>query len=214
MISLSKNGVSMARSEKKEKAINEPKQKRSIETRNKILDVGSMLILQKGYHNVTTDDIAKAAGLSTGIVYHYFKDKKDILLVALDNRANAMYQGFTEKYAESTPTDFDEFLNAVFDFLLNYHKKFWVIHEELESLYHSDAEIAATIDAFWQKTYLSITALYIKKYGKPEHAAEKTRIALDLIEDYCHACMNPVIEELDQDYMRKAVIAIVKNLLS
>lgn len=214
MIRKPKNGVSMARSEKKEKAINEPKQKRSIETRNKILEVGSMLILQKGYHNVTTDDIAKAAGLSTGIVYHYFKDKKDILLVALDNRANAMYQGFTEKYAESTPTDFDEFLNAVFDFLLNYHKKFWVIHEELESLYHSDAEIATKIDAFWQKTYLSITALYIKKCGKPEHAAEKTRIALDLIEDYCHACMNPVIEELDQDYMRKAVIAIVKNLLS
>ena len=219
-VNMAKNRVNMAKSEKmgkneiKEKTVNEPKQKRSIETRNKILEVGSMLILQKGYHNVTSDDIARAAGLSTGIVYHYFKDKKDILLVALDQRANAMYQGFTEKYAQASLTDLDEFFNAIFDFLLDYHKKFWIIHEELESLYHSDAEIAAKIDAFWQKTYLSITALYVKKSGKPEHAAEKTRIAIDLIEDYCHACMNPVVEGLDQDYMRKVVISIIKSLLS
>ncbi|MBQ9490337.1 MAG: TetR/AcrR family transcriptional regulator, partial [Lachnospiraceae bacterium] len=114
-VNMAKNRVNMAKSEKmgkneiKEKTVNEPKQKRSIETRNKILEVGSMLILQKGYHNVTTDDIARAAGLSTGIVYHYFKDKKDILLVALDQRANAMYQGFTEKYAQASLTDLDEF---------------------------------------------------------------------------------------------------------
>ena len=48
-----------------------PKQKRSIETRLKILSVGGDLILQKGYHNITADDIAKAAGLSTGIQQHY-----------------------------------------------------------------------------------------------------------------------------------------------
>ena len=199
---------------KKEKKVNEPKQKRSIETRNKILEVGSMLMLQKGYHNVTTDDVAKAAGLSTGIVYHYFKDKKDILLVALELRANAMFENFTTKYAQATLVDFDSFLNSIFDFLIDYHKKFWIIHEELESLCHSDAEIAATIDGFWQKTYLAITEIYVQKSGKPEHAAEKVRIALDLIEDYCHACMHPVVETLDQEYLRKAVVALVKNLLT
>ena len=158
---------------KKEKKVNEPKQKRSIETRNKILEVGSMLMLQKGYHNVTTDDVAQA------------------------------------------PTvDFEVFLNSLFDFLMDYHKKFWIIHEELESLYHSDAEIAATIDDYWQKTYRAITEIYVQKSGKPEHAAEKVRIALDLIEDYCHACMHPIVETLDQDYLRQSVISLVKNLLT
>lgn len=199
---------------KKEKKVNEPKQKRSIETRNKILEVGSMLMLQKGYHNVTTDDVAKAAGLSTGIVYHYFKDKKDILLVALELRANAMFEGFAGKYAQAPTVDFEVFLNSLFDFLIDYHKKFWIIHEELESLYHSDTEIAATIDDYWQKTYRAITEIYIQKGGKPEHAAEKVRIALDLIEDYCHACMHPIVETLDQDYLRQSVISLVKNLLT
>ena len=39
------------------------------------------------YNNNSTDrtaEIAKEAGVSTGIVYHYFKDKKAILLAAVD----------------------------------------------------------------------------------------------------------------------------------
>ena len=204
----------MAKSTKQDKPVNEPKQKRSIETRNKILEVGSMLMLSKGYHNVTTDDIAKAAGLSTGIVYHYFKDKKDILLIALDQRANALYEGFTEKFAAVTEGNFDDFFDTLFDFLLNYHKQTWVIHEELEGLYHSDSEIAATIDAFWKKSYASIAEIYAKKSGKPEHALEKTRMAIDIIEDFCHACMNPIVEHLDQDFMRQEAITIIKSLLT
>ena len=204
----------MAKSTKREKSVNEPKQKRSIETRNKILEVGSMLMLKEGYHNVTTDDIAKAAGLSTGIVYHYFKDKKDILLIALDQRADALYEGFTEKFAATTEGNFEAFLNTLFDFLLEYHKQTWVIHEELEGLYHSDPEIAATTDKFWKKAYASIAEIYAKKSGKPEHALEKTRMAIDIIEDFCHACMNPIVDHLDQDFMRQEIISIVKSLLT
>lgn len=37
----------------------------------------------KGYHNTTVDEIAKGAGLSTGIAYRYFKNKKELLLAAL-----------------------------------------------------------------------------------------------------------------------------------
>ena len=161
-----------------------------------------------------TDDIAKAAGLSTGIVYHYFKDKKDILLIALDQRADALYEGFTEKFAATTEGNFEAFLNTLFDFLLEYHKQAWVIHEELEGLYHSDPEIAATTNKFWEKAYVSIAEIYAKKSGKPEHALEKTRMALDVIEDYCHACMNPIIESLDQDFMRQEAITIIKSLLT
>lgn len=204
----------MTKNVRREKSVNEPKQKRSIETRNKILEVGSMLILKEGYHNVTTDDIAKAAGLSTGIVYHYFKDKKDILLVAMDQHADALYEGFTERFAAATEGTFEDFLNTLFDYLLEYHRKAWVIHEELEGLYHSDAEIAATADKFWKKAYTSIAEIYAKKSGKPEHALEKTRLAIDVIEDFCHACMNPIVDSLDEEYMRHAAITIIKSLLS
>ena len=34
----------------------------------------------KGYYNISTPDIAKEANVSTGIIYQYFNDKKDIFI--------------------------------------------------------------------------------------------------------------------------------------
>ena len=47
----------------------EPQQKRSIEKKNRIIEIGFRLMCEKGYQNTTTADIAKAAGDSTGIIY-------------------------------------------------------------------------------------------------------------------------------------------------
>ena len=43
------------------------------------LHTGHILFCEKGYYRTNTAEIAKAAGVSTGIVYSYFHDKKDIL---------------------------------------------------------------------------------------------------------------------------------------
>ena len=63
--------------------IREPKQKRAIEKKEKIIDAGFKLICKNGYHNTNTKEIAEYAGVSTGIVYQYFKDKHDIFMDAL-----------------------------------------------------------------------------------------------------------------------------------
>ena len=64
--------------------IREPKQKRAIEKKEKIIDAGFELICKNGYYNTNTAEIAKKAGVSTGIVYQYFKDKYDIFLEGLE----------------------------------------------------------------------------------------------------------------------------------
>jgi AcrR family transcriptional regulator len=38
---------------------------------------------QKGYYDFTIKDIAREAGLSTGLVHYYFKNKEDLLLTLL-----------------------------------------------------------------------------------------------------------------------------------
>lgn len=58
----------------------EPQQKRSIEKKNRIIETGFRLMCENGYQKTTTADIAKAAGVSTGIIYSYFKDKRDIFI--------------------------------------------------------------------------------------------------------------------------------------
>ena len=57
-----------------------PSQKRSIEKRNRIIKMGFELMCEEGYYQTTTTDIAKYAGVSTGIIYQYFNDKKEIFI--------------------------------------------------------------------------------------------------------------------------------------
>ena len=63
--------------------IREPIKTTSIEKKQKIIDAGLKLFSEKGYYKTNTAKIAKAAGVSTGIVYQYFNDKKDILIYAV-----------------------------------------------------------------------------------------------------------------------------------
>ena len=79
-------GIHMVKSD-----IHEPKQKRSIEKKEKIIHAGFELICQKGYYNTNTAEIAKVAGVSTGIVYQYFKDKHDILIEGIRLYANSLF---------------------------------------------------------------------------------------------------------------------------
>ena len=57
-----------------------PKQKRSIEKKEAIIKASYTLFCERGYYKTNTAEIAKMAGVSTGIVYSYFQDKKDILV--------------------------------------------------------------------------------------------------------------------------------------
>ena len=54
------------------KEIREPRQERSIEKKNKIIRAGYELFSEVGYYNTNTAEIARRAGVSTGIVYGYF----------------------------------------------------------------------------------------------------------------------------------------------
>lgn len=60
----------------KEKEIRVPKQKRSIEKKNTLKQTALELFAEKGYHNVTSNEIAKCSGISIGTFYSYFTDKK------------------------------------------------------------------------------------------------------------------------------------------
>ena len=51
--------------------------------RNKIIKISRRLFLEQGYENTTVRQVLKKASLSTGSLYHFFKNKEEILLFAL-----------------------------------------------------------------------------------------------------------------------------------
>lgn len=68
--------------------IREPIKKSSIEKKEKIIKKGFELMCDKGYHNVSCVDIAKYVSVSTGIIYQYFKDKRDIFIAGTKEYVN------------------------------------------------------------------------------------------------------------------------------
>jgi AcrR family transcriptional regulator len=51
--------------------------------RNKIIKISRRLFLEQGYENTTVRQVLKKARLSTGSLYHFFKNKEEILLFSL-----------------------------------------------------------------------------------------------------------------------------------
>jgi AcrR family transcriptional regulator len=62
-----------------------PRQQRSRETYERVLDVAAEIFTEFGYTGTTTNKVAEAAGISIGTLYHYIPDK-DALLYSLTER--------------------------------------------------------------------------------------------------------------------------------
>jgi len=50
-----------------------------------LLDAALMVFAEKGYRNTKLDEIASAAGVTKGTIYHYFSTKEDLLLRAIEH---------------------------------------------------------------------------------------------------------------------------------
>ena len=52
--------------------------------RDQILEAALEVFAEKGFDRATNKDIARAAGITPGLIYHYFKSKKEVLLEAVE----------------------------------------------------------------------------------------------------------------------------------
>ncbi len=64
--------------------------------RRQIVDAAVELFLQNGFHKTTTRQIARAAGISIGLLYEYISTKEDILYLVCDAIHAEMRQAVTD----------------------------------------------------------------------------------------------------------------------
>lgn len=55
--------------------------------REQIIDAAMRVFSQKGFTKATNKDIARAAGITPGLIYHYFESKEAVLTAILENRS-------------------------------------------------------------------------------------------------------------------------------
>ena len=55
-------------------------------TRAALVAAAARLIEEKGYHNITLEDVARLAGMSRGAIYGNFRDRDDLFVAVLESR--------------------------------------------------------------------------------------------------------------------------------
>lgn len=87
-------------------------------TRTQILNSAMQLFAEKGYAHTTTRNIATAAGLSVGLMYHYFDSKESLLRAVFDFVMARIDERITAVLQTSPPgTIITNLLHAIFDLL-------------------------------------------------------------------------------------------------
>lgn len=181
----------------------EPQQKRSIEKKNRIIEVGFRLMCENGYQKTTTADIAKAAGVSTGIIYSYFKDKRDIFIRGLEQYGE---QIILPVYEQLTPgLDVMSSLNRIIDSIMDSHRIFQNAHKELEALTMTDNTIATIMFTTELKISKQLELLLANAGFDTENLAEKTHIIYNMVESLCHELTFHKHDDLDPLKMRQIV---------
>lgn len=74
-----------------------------------MLDASMKLFGQFGYHGTKTDDIVKLAGVSKGLLFHYFGNKANLYVACYDYASQFFYQ----KVDYSVWTDSDDLISMV-----------------------------------------------------------------------------------------------------
>lgn len=195
--------------------IREPIQKRSIEKKEKIIKSGFELICEKGYYNTNTAEIAKAAGVSTGIVYQYFKDKHDILVEGIKRYASEIFYPMLNVTSniKIDKSNLDTILRNMINTFIENHKLSQVAHEEIMAMTHSDKEIAEFFQQNEMTMTKNISRILVDNGFDSKNLDEKVHIAIHLIDDLCHEIVYHKHKDLNYDVMINLVIENILNFM-
>ncbi len=196
--------------------VREPIKKSAILKKEKIIEKGFELMCEKGYHNVNCVDIAKYASVSTGIIYQYFNDKRDIFIEGVKNYSNSfmfpMFDVFENK--SITKDNVGILLSKIIDNFINTHKMSYRAHEELMSMSHIDPEIK---NIFFQSE-LELTDRVVSSLKKNgfviSNINEKVHIMIGLVDNFCHEVVYHDHDNMNYDIMKNEIINIILYMLS
>ena len=193
-----------------------PTQKRSIEKRNRIIEKGFELMCEKGYYNVSTPDIAEIAGVSTGIIYQYFNDKKDIFIEGVKNYSNKiMFPMLNILEKENIKIENAECLlkNMINSFIEN-HSISKRAHEELMAMSHLDDDVSNIFKDFEFEMTNKIVDIFKYNNIEIENPIEKIHMIIGIIENLCHEMVYHKHKDLNYDIMQDEVVKVITTLLN
>jgi AcrR family transcriptional regulator len=149
-----------------------PERRREL-TREALLDAAASVFARRGYDAGTLEEIAEAAGFTTGAVYSNFGGKQDLFLAVLDRRNEGLTQAYRDLFEH--PSGATVPLSAV--------ATFWTQHEladrdslrlmlEFRLAALRDPEVAERLAEFERRTEESITRFVADRLSETAGSGE------------------------------------------
>lgn len=195
--------------------IRQPQQERSIEKKNKIIEAAYEIFSEVGYYAANTPEIAKKAGVSTGIIYGYFKNKRDILSYVLKIYINKVALPVMD-YFETLNSDSDlkKAVSDVVNMTIDIHSSNANLHNILHSLAVTEKDINEDFiileDHITSKASEKLSELGVKT----DNIKEKVHISMNLIQSFAHENTYDKHKYLNYNAMKNEVENIIINLFS
>jgi len=195
--------------------IREPIQQRSIEKKKKIIQAAYELFAEKGYFNTNTAEIAKRAHVSTGIVYGYFYDKRDILIDVLEIYLENVFGPILRMFdTVEPPLDLQDFVPNIIDQVVVTHRENAAIHEALHSLSSTDNLVDSKFKMLEGEMTTKIVSALRKLGYNQEDLTERVHIAIDIIQAYSHEAVFDDHSYINYERMREITINIIRRLFN
>lgn len=151
--------------------------------RRQIMDAALQLFGARGYYTVTIKDIAKAAGISPGLIYQYFNTKEDVLLLVLLDRMEHYFDAVSEAGARE--------------------------QRPLAKLYAAFAAYCGVVDLNKEATILAYRSFRSLDPERRKHVLRRERDVHALLARYVCACQDSkLIREVDVDLVCSQLAAM------
>ncbi len=110
---------------------------RPADKRSAILDAALELIAERGFHDTPVSMIAKASGVSAGIIYHYFDSKDELIQVLYGEVKLNMLRRVGEGYSSDLPyrERYDRLWSNSVDYVISHPKQMRFLEQFENSSY-------------------------------------------------------------------------------
>ncbi len=162
------------------KQVNEQlKQKR----RNQIILTALENFAHRGYHRTSINDIAKAAGISKGLIYNYFESKEDLLINVLKfvllQAVDTIFKSIDKKSKTLTPLEMMAYGIGRFFDVMQKEADLWKLSISLAMQVADIPNIHQVLVQMFDMVYLQIEQL-LKVNEVPDASVKARLIAAQL----------------------------------
>lgn len=182
----------------------EPKQQRSRQTVDDLLEAVQVVVKRHGTQAITTNRIAEAAGVSVGSLYQYFPDKRAIFTALHDRHVDDVRQ-VMEQTVAGISGPLEEFACELVHGLVQAHAKVADLHDVVSSAVPASALGFTT--ALHQTFGQVLSGAYEDRYS-PDETGRLLFVLPRLVESLVHGAVHDA-NALSRDAARNEAIRTV-----